>query len=69
MLIDEKIIQNYIDLHEKIDNFFSDARIEKKLYIEAMGMSRPTFNRKLKNKEMHPDEMLLLAQKINQLKV
>ncbi|NJK95888.1 MAG: hypothetical protein HC905_14135 [Bacteroidales bacterium] len=69
MIIDERIIQDYSDLHEKIEKFFEEARIEKKQYFESMGMARSTFNRKLKERSMHPDEMLALAKKINQLKI
>jgi hypothetical protein len=69
MLIDERIIQDYIELHEKISKFFDDAKIEKKSYIESIGMSRPTFNRKLQGKTMLAHEMLALVKKINELKV
>lgn len=68
MIINDKVINDYIELHEKIDKFFEQARIERKYYIEAIGMSRPTFKRKLKNKTMLPNEMRALVNKINQLK-
>jgi len=68
MIISDKVINDYIELHEKIDKFFDEARIERKYYIQAIGMSRPTFNRKIKNKTMLPNEMRALVDKINQLK-
>jgi hypothetical protein len=69
MLIDVRIINDYVELHSKIEKFFEEAKIEKKHYFTAIGMSRPTFNRKLKDKTMLPHEMLALVDKINQLKV
>jgi len=68
MIIDDKVIKDYVDLHTRIENFFEKARIEKTYYIKAIGMSRPTFNRKIKNKTMLPNEMRALVDKINQLK-
>ena len=69
MIIDEKIVQDYIELHDRIEKFFEEAKIEKKGYIEAIGMARSTFNRKLKDKTMLGHEMLALVQKLNSLKV
>ena len=69
MLIDEKIIHNYVDLHVKIDQFFESTKIEKKHYIELMGWTRPTFNRKLKEKTMSAEEMLKLVRELNKVSV
>jgi hypothetical protein len=67
-MIDEKIVLDYIELHDKIEKFF-EGGVERKRFIEALGMTRGTFKRKLVNKTMLSSEMLTLVREINNLKV
>ncbi len=68
MIIDEKIIDQYTELHERIENLFSEYKLEKKFYAEKIGMSRQTFARKLKDKTFLAAEMKRLADLINKIK-
>jgi hypothetical protein len=65
MIVDIKIIQEYIALQEKLEKLFEEAKLEKKRYYEAINLTRPTFARKLKEKSFTPDELLNLANEIN----
>jgi hypothetical protein len=65
MVVDTKIISDFIDLQQKIEKLFIDGLLEKKRFAESVGISRLTFARKLKDKSFSPDELLKLANEIN----
>jgi len=65
MIIDTKVISDFIELQGKIEKLFIDGLLEKKRFSEAIGISRLTLARKLKEKSFSPEELLKLANEIN----
>jgi hypothetical protein len=65
MVVDTKIIADYIELQEKIERLFDDGVLEKKRFADACGFVRQTLAKKLKDKSFSANDLLNLANQIN----
>ena len=65
----QTIIKNFVDLQERVAIFFKSREkgLGKKIYyVEKVGIPRPTFDRKLKNKSFTADELSRIVNAINE---
>ena len=65
MVVETKIITDFIQLQEKIERLFADGVLEKTRFADACGFSRQTLAKKLKDKTFSANELLRLANEIN----
>ena len=63
------IIKNFVELQERVAIFFSDREKglgKKKYYWDKVGISRTTFDRKLKGKSFTAEELETLIDAISE---
>jgi len=65
MVVDTKIITDFIELQSKIERLFDDGLLEKKRLADACGFTRQTLGKRLKDKSFSAEELLNLANEIN----
>ncbi|MDR1876617.1 MAG: hypothetical protein LBQ84_03240, partial [Flavobacteriaceae bacterium] len=57
-------IKKYIDISNSIDNILKEAPYKLNYIIEKVGIKKPTFFKKLKDKRFSPEELLEIAKVI-----
>ena len=63
--IDRKIITDYIELKRDIPHIIKNSGMVQKFIYEKVGMSRPTWTRKLKDGTFTETEILAIAEIMN----
>ncbi len=63
------IIKNFVELQERLALFFADREKglgKKKYYYDMLGISKSTFDRKLKGKSFTADELEKIIDEISE---
>jgi len=70
MIVNEKIIDQYIELQVQLDKFLSvSGRITYGYICCKMNMTRPTLRAKLKKRQFNGHELKRLAKVLNDIQV
>lgn len=63
--VSEEVVQNYIELVERLPEIIRQYRLDKDFLAEQSGIKRSSLYRKLKNGSFTKEEMLDLVRAIN----
>jgi len=70
MIVNEEIIKDFVRLQKDMKSFFEvSGRVTQKYVFNELGITAPTWRKKLREQEFTGNEMMKIAKILNNIKV